>query len=188
MVILFQVPELIEALQDSAPTEQQLKLAREKFCIEVKTINTINIGVGADWIVFLATYVVAPSLAVLAMGKKVNEGIEGWSAVGKKLKSMFKSIDVVSIDCDTATYLAIEFINKRIKIESLVKTNETTINLSNLEGAIRGLVGLAKKPDNYYIQIFLVNDKFYYIIGISSRGELSLLRKFKAADYKHVLP
>ena len=127
MVILFQVPELIEALQDSTPTEQQLKLAWKKFCIEVETINTINIGAGADWIVFLATYVASP-LAVLAMGKKINEGIEGWLAVGKKLRSIFKSIDVVSIDCDTATYLAIEFINKRIKIESFVKTNETIIN------------------------------------------------------------
>ena len=181
MFILFQLSEISEKLQNDNLTSQELEVVRRKVPITTEYINTVNIGSGADWIVLLAK-IASPTLAILVLGKKIYEGVEGWISLGKRIRSLFKRIDVISIDCDVATSLAITFINRRIKIKSIAKVSETTVNLTDLSCMIKGLHGLAKKPDKYYIQAYLINDRFYYIVGISSKGELDLLKHFKIAD------
>lgn len=78
----------------------------------------VNIGPGADFIVLLL--ILDISLNILKLGSEINDGIDGWIGIGKKLRNLFQSKKIVSIDSDGAASMAIELISRQEKITKLV--------------------------------------------------------------------
>ena len=148
----------------------------------VSKIGFVNIGPGVDCIVILL--VVTIGLQLIKIGAEINNGIDGWIGIGKKLHKLFRRKEIVSVDVDGATALAIEHIAKKERITKLVKLQESTINLVDISGHIpANNKGLSKKPHNYYIQTYLVNDENIYVMGVKSTGETNILKHFGFSLY-----
>lgn len=147
----------------------------------VTKVDSVNIGPGADYIVILL--VVSIGLQLIKIGAEINDGIDGWIGIGKKLHRLFRRKKIVSVDLEGATALAINLIAKKEKIDRLEKLQESTINLVDLSGMIRGNRGISKKPYNYYIQTYRVNNEDIYVIGIKSTGEVKIIKHFGFNPY-----
>ena len=147
----------------------------------VTDIDLVNIGPGADVIVLLL--VISVGLQILKIGAEINDGIDGWIGIGKKLRNLFRKKKIISVDVDGATALAIENIAKEENINKLEKLSETTINLVDVSGMIPHNRGLSQKPHNYYIQVYRVNGEDVYVIGIKSTGEVRIVKHFGFNPY-----
>lgn len=147
----------------------------------VQNVDLVNIGPGADLIVILL--VASIGLQLIKIGAEINDGLNGWIEIGKKLKKLFYLNTIVSIDIDGATALAIEFIAKKENIITLEKMQETVINLVDVSGMIPINSGLSKKTHNYYIQTYRINDEDVYVIGIKSTGEVNIIKHFGFNPY-----
>ena len=53
----------------------------------VKKVEYVNIGPGADWIVILL--LLDLGLQLIKVGAEINDGIDGWIGLGKKLHKLF---------------------------------------------------------------------------------------------------
>jgi len=148
---------------------------------DVQDVDFVNIGPGADLIVLLL--VVSVGLQLIKVGAEINDGINGWIEIGKKIKKLFSRNKIVSVDIDGATALAIDFIAKKEKITTLEKMQETVVNLVDLSGMIPINSGLSKKPHNYYIQTYRINGEDVYVIGIKSTGEVNIIKHFGFSPY-----
>jgi hypothetical protein len=102
-------------------------------------------------------------LRALKFGAEVNDGIDGWIGIGKKLKKLFKRNKIVSIDKEGATAMAIELIAPKEEIIKLEKIQESTINLVDVSGMTTINSELNKRPHNYYIQTYRINDLDIYM-------------------------
>jgi len=142
----------------------------------IRKYSIANIGPGADWIVILLLFDLG--LQLIKVGAEINDGIDGWIGLGKKLHKLFYRNKIVSIDNDGATALAINLIAKKEKIDRLEKIQESTINLADLSGFIRGNKGLSNKPHNYYIQTYCINNNDVYVIGVKSTGKAEIIKHF----------
>lgn len=148
----------------------------------IKKCSLANIGPGVDWLVILL--LLDLGLQLIKVGAEINDGVDGWIEIGKKLYKLFRRKKIVSIDVDGATALAIEHIAKKEKITKLVKLQESTINFVDISGHIpANKKGLSKKPHNYYIQTYLVNDEKIYVLGVKSTGETNILKLFSFSLY-----
>ena len=143
----------------------------------VDKVDVVNIGTGADWLVVLLIIDIA--LQLIKVGAELNDGIEGWIGIGKKLRELYHRKKVVSIDMDGATALAIELIAQKENISKLEKLHEDAVNLNDVAVMIPNNRGLSKKPHNYYIQAYRVNDESVYVIGIKSTGEAEIIKHFR---------
>lgn len=141
----------------------------------------VNIGPGAD--LFVLLLILDISLNILKLGSEINDGIDGWIGIGKKLRNLFQRKKIVSIDLDGATSMAIELIARHERIIRLEKIQETTINLVDVSGMIRTNSTLSAKPHNYYIQTYKINDDDIYVIGITSSGEANIIKHFGFNPY-----
>ena len=140
---------------------------------DVECVDYKNIGVGADWMVLL----IAVGLIIEA-GKNINDGINGWIEIGKRLKKLVKRNRIVSVDNEGATLLAIELINQREKITSIEIIHESTINLVDVSEFLPSNKGLAAKPFNYYIKAITVNNETIYLIGVNSNGVANIIKRY----------
>ena len=147
----------------------------------VTDIDLVNIGPGADVIVLLL--VISVGLQILKIGAEINDGIDGWIGIGKKLRNLFRRKKIISVDEDGATALAIETIAKEENVYKLEKLSETTINLVDVSGMIPNNRGLSQKPHNYYIQAYRVNGEDVYVMGIKSTGEVRIIKHFGFNPY-----
>lgn len=143
---------------------------------DIKKCSLVNIGPDADWLVILL--LLDLGLQLIKVGAEINDGIDGWIGLGKKLQKLFHRNKIVSIDNDGATALAINQIAKKQEIVRLEKIEESIINLADLSGMIHGNKGLSKKPYNYYIQSYCINNSDIYVIGIKSTGEVKVIKHF----------
>lgn len=147
----------------------------------IHTTVFVNIGPGADLLVLLL--IVNIGLEVLKLGTEINDGIDGWIGIGKKLKKLFKWNKIVSIDKEGATAMAIELIAQKEEIIKLEKIQESTINLVDVSGMTTINSELNKRPHNYYIQTYRINDLDIYVIGITSTGEAKIVKHFGFNPY-----
>ncbi len=138
--------------------------------------DIVNIGAGADWLVIYL--VLDIGLRMIKLGSEINDGIDGWIGLGKKLQKLFHRKKIVSVDIEGANALAIALIAKRRKISQLEKNQESTINLVDLSGIIPHNKGLSKKPHNYHILSYRINGEDVYIIGVTSEGETKIIKHF----------
>lgn len=177
------------SLCDNLPAEESLELSfDDKEEIKKRAgfknicdVQLVNIGSGADFIVLLL--ILDISLSILQLGTVINDGIDGWVGIGKKLKNLFQRHKIVSIDSDGATSMAIELIARHETITSLEKIQDTTINLVDVSGMIPLNSNLCAKPHNYYIQAYRINNEDIYVIGITSSGEVSIIKHFGSNPY-----
>jgi len=175
----YEEKECNDCLDYSESEKERIK--KEVGFDHVSKVDFVNIGPGADYIVILL--VVSIGLQLIKIGAEINNGIDGWIEIGKKLHKLFRRKKIVSVDLDGATALAVNFIAKKSRIDRLEKLQEFTINLVDLSGMIRGNRGLSKKPHNYYIQTYRVNYEDIYVIGIKSTGEVELIKHFGFNPY-----
>ena len=147
----------------------------------IHSSEIVNIGPGADLLVLLL--IVDIGLRALKFGAEVNDGIDGWIGIGKKLKKLFKRNKIVSIDKEGATAMAIELIAQKEEIIKLEKIQESTINLVDVSEMITINSELNKRPHNYYIQSYRINDLDVYVIGITSTGEAKIIKHFGFNPY-----
>lgn len=143
----------------------------------ITKVDFVNIGLGADMIVILL--ILNLSFQLLNIGKEINEGIDGWIGLGQKIRRLFKRKRIVSIDEEAAAALAINLVAQKEKIYKLVKIQENTINFLDISGMLPKNKGLSKKPYNYYVQTYLINDEITYVIGIKSTGEAKILMHYE---------
>lgn len=177
------------SLCDNLPAEESLELSfddkeeiRKRAGFKnICDVQLVNIGPGADFIVLLL--ILDISLSILQLGTVINDGIDGWVGIGKKLKNLFQRHKIVSIDSDGATSMAIELIARHETITSLEKIQDTTINLVDVSGMIPLNSNLSAKLHNYYIQAYRINNEDIYVIGITSSGEVSIIKHFGFNPY-----
>ena len=141
----------------------------------------VNIGPGADLIVLLI--IVDIGLRTLKLGAEINDGIDGWIGLGKKLYKLFQQKKIVSIDADGAASMAIELISKKEKIEKLEKIHETTINLVDVSSMLPLNIDLCARPHNYYIFAYQINNKEVYVVGVTSMGNANIIKHFEFNSY-----
>lgn len=169
--------------------EEELKLSKAKreraikeACLEdVEAVELVNIGPGADY--FVVLFLLSLGLQAIKLGAEINDGIEGWLGLGKKLWSLFEREKIVSVDLEGATALAIALLARKMKIEKLEKIQESTLNLVDLSGMIPGNKGLSQRPHNYYIQSYRINDMEVYVVGIQSNGKTEIIKHFNYCPY-----
>lgn len=145
----------------------------------ISSCKKANIGPGAD--IFVVSAIVGGVIALFNVGKGINEGIEGWVSLGKKIASLFEKKKILAIDPKGASLLAIQFIADKEEIKSIQMVDDTEINLIQLDKLFddgRRSDELISKPYNFYIQSFLVNHRTMYIVGIKSTGEINLIKCF----------
>ena len=160
---------------DYSESEKE-RIKKEVGFDHVSKVDFVNIGLGADCIVILL--VVSIFFQLIRIGAEINDGIDGWIEIGRKLRRLFRRKKIVSVDVDGATALAIAHIARKEKITKLVKLQENTINLVDVSGQIPANKGLSKKPHNYYIQTYQVNDEEIYVMGIKSTGDVKVIKHF----------
>lgn len=178
MELLLNIPKYEESVNDDGLSEVEKKEIVDSIPIEGdKYATVVNIGPGADLMTILA--VISAVANVFLVGDKIIKGVDGWLKIGKYIKSLFVRKELVSVDKDGASLLAIEWISTNGTINSLVKIDETTINLVDVSQMITEKSSLASKPHNYYIQTYLVNDDKYYVVGIKSSGDVNLIKCFE---------
>lgn len=148
----------------------------------VNKVEFVNIGPGADLIVLLLTISII-GVKLIKEGAEINDGLDGWIEIGKKLKKLFLRKKIVSVDDAAATSLAIELIAQKENIVKLEKIEDSTINLVDVSGMIPNNSGLSKKPHNFYIQTYRVNDEEIYVVGIKSTGEAEIIKHFGFNQY-----
>lgn len=105
----------------------------------VKKVEYVNIGPGADWIVILL--LLDLGLRLIKVGAEINDGIDGWIGLGKKLHKLFYRNKIVSIDNDGATALAINLIAKKEKIDRLEKCKNPRLILQIYQALFVGTRG-----------------------------------------------
>lgn len=145
-----------------------------------KEVSEQNIGPGADVMVILVSILTIANIFLL--GDKIDKGIEGWIKIGKRLKKLFAKKELIAVDKDGASLLAIEFISSIETIQSIEKEAEHEINLVRLDGLFgdgRKPEELISKPYNYFVQTYLINDDKHYVIGIKSTGEVNIIKCFE---------
>lgn len=147
----------------------------------VDKVDIVNIGLGADWFVILL--IIDIGFRLLKVGAELNDGIDGWVGVGKKLRKLFHRKKIVSIDAAGATALAVELISHKVKITKLEKLQESIVNLVDVSEMIHGNKGLSKKTHNYYIHTYRINDEDVYVIGIESSGKAKIIKHFCVNPY-----
>ena len=168
--------EALESNNFVFSTIEKNKIKKQIDFGHIKKYSLANIGPGADWIVILL--LLDLGFQLIKVGAEINDGIDGWIGLGKKLHKLFHRNKIVSIDNDGATALAINLIAKKEKIDRLEKMQESTINLADLSGFIRGNKGLSNKPHNYYIQTYCINNNDVYVIGVKSTGKAEIIKHF----------
>lgn len=149
-----------------------------------------DIGSGADWWFTLLT-IGGVSGALFLQGKKIEENIEAWLKIGKRIKNIFvKKKDInVFIDKRAAIALSINEIAQKTKE---LKKCELTFDKSLCENGLEEVYKDGRKPGelisepfNFYILIFKVNEKDQYIFGIKSNGEIKFKEIFMDAWFDY---
>lgn len=155
---------------------------KEKLGIDnIEKVEFVDIGPGIS--IMTVLIIISLGIHTIKMGSEINDGIEGWIKIGKKLKRLFSRKKIVSIDMEGATALAIEHIAKQKNVVSLEKMQETVVNLADFTGLLPENKGLSQKPYNYYIQVYRINGDDIYVIGIRSDGEVKTIKHFSLNSY-----
>lgn len=141
-------------------------------------VKEANYGSGHDWI---WVYLVFHGLVgVLALGDKINKGIDGWLGLGKKIKKLLKKVDQVHLDKDALALLCLQEIVKTDKnIEIIEKVIDYEIVMEHNAGFF-----INKKPGDFalkvkahYIFSFILNENILFTFSADINGKIALLER-----------
>lgn len=135
-------------------------------------ITETDIGRGADFPALLIALGTAIT-TVFFLGKKINENLDGWIEISKKVKTLFNKLQRKSrsafYDEDIATLMVFELIHsENNNINSIVKLLSDTTHIAPFTN--RDKSHLDYCAEAIYLHKILVNDSIIYIVVMSSSG------------------
>lgn len=143
-----------------------------------------DIGHGADWPVVLIDLFneidwssVLKAGAVPTMfffGKKINENLDAWIEIGRKLKRLFKKKQPIRLDEKAALLLVLHDLK-----DNNHDLNELVISLRihSYNGDFDINEKLLNRPDSLYV-FDIITAQSYFIYGIKSDGIISFKQKY----------
>ena len=153
-----------------------------KVTIKTSVSNRRILGLVPDAGLPLICMTITLALYLIKLGAEINAGIDGWIELGKKILNLFIQDELVSVDSDGATALAINHISKYEDISCLKKMTESMIDLpAYIERSHDG----GKSSDEkqmYYIQTYTINNQDVYVVGVTSNGKTEIIKHFKLAN------
>lgn len=161
----------------------ELKTLLAPFDSEAVVFET-DIGHGADcpaYLVQLFTTVDWSTLLTLSgagatffLGTKINENIDAWLNIAKKVKKIIEKLSPSRIDEHVATLIALTKFKRSIKSMTEISISLQLIEYSPVPW---GKYKLDKRPDALYI-ITIKSNREAYIYGIKSNSNIVFLHKF----------
>lgn len=147
------------------------------------SLEVVNIGPGADVLVFLVT-IATTALSIWQLPTVIRTGLEDWKWLINKIKGFVKDKQLVSLDQDAAGLIAVDYLFEKYGEDSSMQLMDAhTFNLVDLSGMIYGQgETLAARPHNYYVFAFWMGTK-KIIISVRSTGEIRELESFDDMPY-----
>lgn len=179
MQILLNSPEE-ENLKDHLldPVSERSQIDVEYGLHQADEVHLVNIGAGADWMVYLAVFNVA--WTVFQLPGIIKDSYGGWIWLVDLIKSFKSKGKLISLDQDAAGILSIDFIADRYGNDSALELIDAhTVPLLDISGMVHNKVGgLPEKPFNYFLFTFRVLRKII-IVGVRPNGDVKELDSFE---------
>lgn len=184
MKILFIPNDISEELMNYSIDEvvsndlKSIQLDLKKIDKNVK-LEEVNMGTGADWIMILA--IINGITTVFLLGDKIENGIEGWAKIGKRIKKIFSKSGITMIDKEAATFIAVDYLTEKFEINSmkLILESELAINDLSIMLKDRKSNDFIAKPYSVYFMTFEINDNYIVSLGVRSDGKVDEHYKFE---------
>ena len=161
----------------------ELLIELQNYASDIKTRDII-IHQGADWPVVLVdlfssiewTSILKASVmpGVFFLGKKINENLEAWVEIGKKLKKIFKKNQPARIDEQAAFTIAL---NDMINLDKSIIIDEVILKIHNYNSNSDIYSSLKSRPDSLYL-FEITTHKGFFVYAIRSDGKISFKYKF----------
>lgn len=179
MQILLNIPEGF--IPDDSLQDREI-INREYGLQSADEVHLVNIGPGADWIVYLAVFNVAWN--IFQLPGIIKASIEGWEWLIGFFKNSQSKKQLISLDQDAAGLLAIDYLaDKYGDDESFDIMDAHTIPIVDISGMVRNRVGgLANHPHNYYVFTFRIAGRII-ILSVRSSGEIKEIEAFSDMPY-----
>jgi len=161
----------------------ELLIELQNYASDIKTRDII-IHQGADWPVVLVdlfssiewTSILKASVipGVFFLGKKINENLEAWVEIGKKLKKIFKKNQPARIDEQAAFTIAL---NDMINLDKSIIIDEVILKIHNYNSNSDIYSSLKSRPDSLYL-FEITTHKGFFVYAIRSDGKISFKYEF----------
>lgn len=163
-----------------SPKEEQ-QIADVLQMDNINKLTRVNIGPGADlMVILLAINTIAETFLVAS---KILEGTAAWKKLIAKIKGFIHRQELISIDEDGAKILAIDYLSQHYQYDKIELIANHVINITDISGMIQLSDKLAKRPHNYYVQAYCLDGEFKIILGITSTGDVNLIKAFCLSNY-----
>lgn len=142
-----------------------------------ESIDFVNIGPGADWIVLLTTFNTV--WTIFQLPGVIKKSLEGWQWLVEKLKSYKSNKKLISLDIDAAGMLAIDYLAEKYGDDSNFDLMDAhAIPIVDITGMVRNVKpSLADHPYAYYIYTFSLAGRII-VMSVRSTGEIRELEAF----------
>lgn len=182
--------EILLNSMESDDAERIISELKKEFSLKVN--DERDIGCGADWpfVPVIINGLIGVG-AIFFLGKKIEENLEAWAKIGKRLKNIInKEPDVTSIfiDEEAAVALAINEIAQKVKINSLKLLSKSNLGGMRVDEVYydgRDKNELSSMPFDFFILTFEVNEKAKFIFCIGSNGEIRYRDIFIGSEYDY---
>lgn len=146
------------------------------------SVEVVNIGPGADWLVIMATMTVAWN--IFQLPGIVKDSLEGWQWLIDKLKNYKKNKQLVSLDMDAAGMLAIDYLAEKYGDDSSFSLKDAySFEITDISGMFPNREdSLAAHPHNYYVFTFYIAERIL-VLSVRSTGEIRELESFDDMPY-----
>ncbi len=176
-----------DALYDTADWEEG-KYSKELFSHIVQidpeaSVTDTNIGHGADWPVVLVelfkgvdwsqVFTVAGVGGVFLLGKQINENIDAWIEIGKKIRKLIEKMKPARVDEYAAILLVINDL-KKMNLQNGASISVQVVPFTPVEWG-EGILG--KRPDSLYIISVRLEDRLI-VYGMKSNMKIEFKHEF----------
>lgn len=145
-------------------------------------LRLVNIGPGADFMVFLITYG-GLAFSIWQIPTVLKTGLQDWEWLIKKLKGFIKKKQLVSLDIEAAGLLAVGYLIDKYGEAPSHMLDAHTFNIVDLSSMIYGQKSnLAARPHNYYVFTFCIDMK-RIVLSVRSTGKIRILEVFEDLPY-----
>ena len=142
------------------------------------SIKQINLGEGSDWVLILAT--LSGISSFIALGEKIEKGIDGWIKIGRRLNKICSNLDVVYFDKTGAFSIALDYLSRSFDLKNLRLVMDSELSVKDLSQMLpdRKRDEFIARPYKVHFMAFEINDKILITLGIRSDGEINKLYTF----------
>lgn len=142
-----------------------------------ESVDIVNIGPGADWMVLLTTFNIAWTL--FQAPDIIRNSLDTWKRLINKIKSFKSNKKLISLDLDAAGMLAIDYLAEKYGDDSDFNLMDAhAIPIVDITGMVRNAKpSLADHPYGYYIYTFSLAGRII-VMSVRSTGEIRELEAF----------